>query len=177
MTAFSPTLCDLKFGYFGWPEKITQVCNLSRARISTEIWNVFKKENKFVRFWYWCKDLTISVLHDCGVLFRSCMRSYGTVEKVSLDGNFWERLIGEIELMAIFGKMGIFERGRSGKFNLWRFLAKNGKMQNSQEKFDCHTEWRGTSILFLIGRLNKTFFSLLGKNENITSPFVGNTSL
>ena len=95
MTAFSPTLCDLKFGYFGWPEKITQVCNLSRARISTEIWNVFKKENKFVQFWYWCKDLTISVLHDCGVLFRSCVCSYGTVEKVSLDGNFWERLIGE----------------------------------------------------------------------------------
>ena len=139
MTAFSPTLCDLKFGYFGWPEKITQVCNLSRARISKEIWNVFKK-NKFVRFLYWCKGLTISVLHECGVLFRSCVRSYGTVEKVLLDGNFWERLIGEIELMAIISKMGIFESGWSRKFNLWRFLAKYGKMQNSQEEFDCHTE-------------------------------------
>jgi len=146
---------------FGWPEKITQVCNLSRARISKEIWNVFKK-NKFVRFLYWCKGLTISVLHECGVLFRSCVRSYGTVEKVLLDGNFWERLIGEIELMAIIGKMGIFESGWSRKFNLWRFLEKYGKMQNSQE-FDCHTEWRGTSIPFLIERLNKVLFSLLGK--------------
>ena len=108
MTAFSPTLCDLKFGYFGWPEKITQVCNLSRACISTEIWNVFEKENKFVWFWYWCKDLTISVLQDCGVLFRSCVRSYGTVEKVSMHGNFWERLIGKNLTCGNYRQNGFF---------------------------------------------------------------------
>ena len=174
MTAFSPTLCDLKFEYFGWPKKITQVCNLSRARISTEIWNVFKKENnweeklfenKFVRFWYWCKDLTISVLQDCGVLFRSCVRSYGTVEKVSLDGNFWERLIRE-------------------KINLWQLPAKreflrmvdqgnltSGSFWQNMEEFDCHTEWGGTSITFVIERLNKVFFACW-ENENITSPLL-----
>ena len=101
---------------FGWPEKITQVCNLSRACISKEIWNIFEKENNFVQFLYQCKDSTIAVVHDCGVLFRSCVHSFGTVEKVLMDGNFWERLIGEIEPVAIIGKMGIKGNLTSGNF-------------------------------------------------------------
>ena len=113
MTAFSPTLCDLKFGYFGWPEKITQVCNLSRARISKEIWNVFKKKinlfdfcidaNNFCSTWLWsiiqvlCAQLWYSGKGFTGWEFlRKVDQGNWTCGNYQQNGNFWEWLIREI---------------------------------------------------------------------------------
>ena len=65
---------------------------------------------------------------------------------------------------------------RGKKFNLWQLPAKreflrmvdqgnltSGSFWQNMEEFDCHTELGGTSITFVIERLNKVFFSLLGK--------------
>ena len=91
---------------FVWPEKITQVCNLCRARISKEIWNVFEKKINLFDF---CIAEKIWQF-----LFYMIVEYYsGPVCAVMIQ---WKRSywIGTLN----------FEKGWSGKLNFWQLSAK-----------------------------------------------------